>query len=540
MKINDIIIEYIYDNKYKTLFWLCISLLLYPINGVIIPKYYGLVINAFKDKTFFSDNIFYLIIYYIISMILGILGLYSTKLIIPSFSEYITTRFYNFIIDNYHLDFDNIQTGEIISRLVNMPQLFFEYVEIVRTMILSQFFIFVTTLYHYWFVSTELFICFIISIIINYIYIYTIYKKKINLDIERQNSKGVLYQYINDTLLNLVSVYSFNQAKNEKKEFKEVEYNAYKKEMNKCLNTYINSTIFWNVICIIIFFSLNYYLYKSYKDNKISVKVLVSTFTITYSIFNVLENSVSVSNKISKLLGEVKSMENYFNKIKINKNKEDKKFINGDIVFKNVYYKYKDKIILKNFNLNIKRGEHLLIVGETGTGKTTIVKLLMKYNKLIRGEITINNQNINSISYNDLHDNIYYIPQTPKLFNRTLYKNITYGIKNPPSRENILRLLESLNMTDIKDSFSKSMDNKVGLYGNNLSGGQRQIVWLLRSFYRNKSIIIMDEPTASLDVRNKQNMIKNIKKMCIGKTLIVISHDNIDENFRKININLDY
>lgn len=538
MKINDIIIEYIYDNKYKTLFWLCISILLYPINGVIIPKYYGLVINSFKDKKFFSDNIFYLIIYYIISMILGILGLYSTKLIIPSFGEYITTRFYNFIIDNYRLDFDNIQTGEIIARLVNMPQLFFEYVEIVRTMVLSQFFIFVTTLYHYWFVSTELFICFIISIIINYIFIYIIYTKKIYFDVKRQNSKGVLYQYINDTLLNLVSIYSFNQENNEKKDFKEVEYKKYKNEMNKCLNMYIYSSIFWNVICIIIFFSLNYYLYKSYKDNKISVKVLVSTFTITYSIFTVFEDSVAVSNKVSKIFGEVRSMEEYFNTIKINnKIKEDKKFVNGDIVFNKVYYKYKDKLILNNLNLKIKKGEHVLIVGETGSGKTTIVKLLMKYNKLIRGEITINNQSINSISYNELHDNIYYIPQNPKLFNRTLYKNIIYGIKNPPTRENILKLLKDLDLSDIKDSFSKSMDNKVGFYGNKLSGGQRQIVWLLRSFYRNKSIIILDEPTASLDSRNKQNMIKNIKKICVGKTLIVISHDNIGNDFRKINMN---
>ena len=81
------------------------------------------------------------------------------------------------------------------------------------------------------------------------------------------------------------------------------------------------------------------------------------------------------------------------------------------------------------------------------------------------------------------------------------------------------------------------MDNKVGFYGNKLSGGQRQIVWLLRSFYRNKSIIILDEPTASLDSRNKQNMIKNIKKICVGKTLIVISHDNIGNDFRKINMN---
>jgi ATP-binding cassette subfamily B protein len=260
---------------------------------------------------------------------------------------------------------------------------------------------------------------------------------------------------------------------------------------------------------------------------------------MTFSILGVFENTVLVSNQVSKLFSEIGDIETYFETIK-EKNKNIKKpchnFKNGDIEFKNVYYKYNDNLVLNNINFKIKRGEHVAIVGPIGSGKSTIIKLLMGYNRLTMGKIMIGDKNIETIYEKELRENIYYIPQKPKLFNRTLYKNITYGLKNPPKKENILKLLEQLNLNDLIEPFTKKMDEKVGIDGNNLSGGQKQIVWLLRSFYRDKHIIILDEPTASLDKENKELLIQNIKRLCIGKTLIVISHDNVVQNFRKIHI----
>ena len=539
MKINTIIINYIQENKLKTIFWILITLILYPLDKVIIPKYYGFVINSFKDKKNFNVNVLYLASFYLLSMFIGVIGVYSSKLITPTFGEYITTKFYNFIIDNYHLQFDNIETGAIISKLIGLPYLFFNYVEIMRTIVFSQIFIFITALYHYWFVSYKIFYYFVICLIINFIFIYYLYKKKYEVDIELHNSKAILYQYINDVYTNLVSIYGFNQEEYEKEQFKEVEYKKYDRFLVKTLNIYFISSILWNIICAFVFFGLNYLLYKAYKDKEISIEVLVSTFTMTFSILGVFENTVNVSNQISKLFSEIGDIETYFEDIKEknkNKNKPSNKFKNGDIVFKNVYYKYNDNLVLNNINITIKRGEHVVIVGPIGSGKSTIIKLLMGYNRLLMGTITINNIKIDRLYSNELRENIYYIPQKPKLFNRTLYKNITYGLSNPPKKENILKLLEQLNLTDLIEPFTKKMNENVGVDGNNLSGGQKQIVWLLRAFYRDKNIIILDEPTASLDKENKNLLIKNIKRLCLGKTLIIISHDTISQDFRKIHI----
>jgi ATP-binding cassette subfamily B protein len=408
-----------------------------------------------------------------------------------------------------------------------------------RTIVFSQIFIFITALYHYWFVSKQIFYYFILCLIINFIFVYKLYQKKYEVDIELHNSKAILYQYINDTISNLVSIYGFNQEENEKNEFKITEYKKYNVYLLKSLNIYFLSSVIWNLICGFIFFGLNYLLYRAHQEKKINIETLISTFTMTFSILGVFENTVLVSNQVSKLFSEIGDIETYFETIK-EKNKNIKKpcynFKNGDIEFKNVYYKYNDNLVLNNINFKIKRGEHVAIVGPIGSGKSTIIKLLMGYNRLTMGKIMIGDKNIETIYEKELRENIYYIPQKPKLFNRTLYKNITYGLKNPPKKENILKLLEQLNLNDLIEPFTKKMDEKVGIDGNNLSGGQKQIVWLLRSFYRDKHIIILDEPTASLDKENKELLIQNIKRLCIGKTLIVISHDNVVQNFRKIHI----
>jgi ABC-type multidrug transport system fused ATPase/permease subunit len=122
---------------------------------------------------------------------------------------------------------------------------------------------------------------------------------------------------------------------------------------------------------------------------------------------------------------------------------------------------------------------------------------------------------------------ISYIPQHPKLFDRTLYENISYGLESHEVNEDkIYRTLESAGLESVSDKFRKMMHKKVGKNGSELSGGQRQIVWLVRSLLKNNRMIILDEPTSSLDDDNKNKVVTLIEELSKRRNIILITHDN--------------
>ena len=130
-----------------------------------------------------------------------------------------------------------------------------------------------------------------------------------------------------------------------------------------------------------------------------------------------------------------------------------------------------------------------------------------------------------NIDINDLRDKIVYIPQHPKLFNRTLWENISYGLPTTITQENILQFLKDNDFIDMEADFRKRMNEKVGKQGSLLSGGQRSIIWMIRAVLKNASLIILDEPESSLDPLNRANVKKMINVISQNRGLIMITHD---------------
>ena len=188
------------------------------------------------------------------------------------------------------------------------------------------------------------------------------------------------------------------------------------------------------------------------------------------------------------------------------------------------FYYVPKKYILKNVSLKINQNEKIAIIGEIGSGKSTLGKLLIKLFDYDEGSIKLNNIELKDIEILSLRKIITYIPQHPKLFNRTLLSNLTYGSNNI-KRETVVKLINSIKIKSIRDVLLTNLDKSVGKYGNNLSGGQRQIVWLIRSILQDSKMIILDEPTSSLDEENKLIVMDFIKSLSKNKTLILITHD---------------
>ncbi len=540
LDIHKMLFSFIGSNKLIFIFYFLNTLILYPIHHILIPDYYGKVINSFKDKnkSLFVYHVKILFGIFSVSWIFEGLTQFWQYLIVPSFSEYATGSIFEFIIDNYELDFENIPIGEILSKIIKMPPILYDYLDIFRVEFLKEFVVLFTAFYHYYYISGLAVGAYTFFVIINYIFIYLLFKLFIKYDLISHNAHDKIYEYLVDCFNNMVSIYIFNQQENEEKLFYKNSFDKYKKILSESLLIYIKGNFFWGIVTVALFIVMNSLIYKAYKDKKITSEKLISSFIITFSIIRLYETAQRSSRRLASVFSQIKDAETFFTEIsETNKSikKNDTMFRNGDIIVSNVYHKYGDKFVLENVSIKINKGEKVAFVGQIGSGKSTIVKLIMGFQPLLMGDITIGGISINDVSNKELRDKIFYIPQKPKLFNRTLYENIVYGLDNKPSKEAIIKLMDELNL-DVKDIFEKKMDENVGVEGNSLSGGQRQIVWLLRSIYRPSAILILDEPTSALDPENKVVMISTIKKLSIGKTVIIVSHDDIDPAFRKISM----
>lgn len=198
----------------------------------------------------------------------------------------------------------------------------------------------------------------------------------------------------------------------------------------------------------------------------------------------------------------------------------------GLIEFKNVNFAFgkdKSKKVFNNFNININPGEKIALIGSSGAGKSTFVKLLLRMHDINSGEILIDGQNIATVTQESLRKNISLVPQDPALFHRTLMENIRYGNREATDEQ----VIEASRLAHC-DIFIKDLPLKyntfVGERGVKLSGGERQRVAIARALLKNAPILILDEATSSLDSHSESLIQDALNTLMKGKTTIVIAH----------------
>ena len=205
------------------------------------------------------------------------------------------------------------------------------------------------------------------------------------------------------------------------------------------------------------------------------------------------------------------------------KNDNDK--LEGNIEIKNLTYNYPGYIetVLENININIKKGESLGIIGVIGSGKTTLMNLLLKLYDVERGKIFIDGKDINDIKVKTIRDNICYITQDNFLFSATLKENINL-FKDEYKDEDIEESTKQAMIYDEISSMEEGINTVIGEKGIDLSGGQKQRVVVSRAFLNNSNIIIFDDTFSALDNRTEQHVLNNIKELTKNKTCIIVSN----------------
>ena len=208
-----------------------------------------------------------------------------------------------------------------------------------------------------------------------------------------------------------------------------------------------------------------------------------------------------------------------------NPRRENWEPLRGDVEFRDVTFRYPDgeELVLEHFNLMVRQGTSVAIVGETGAGKSTLVNLVCRFYEPTKGQVLIDGRDARERSQLWLHSNIGYVLQTPHLFSGTIRENLRYG-RPEATDEEIWQALRMVSADGVVRSMEKGLDSEVGEGGGRLSTGEKQLLSFARAMIKDPRILILDEATSSVDTVTEKQIQQAVAAVIRGRTSFVIAH----------------
>ena len=419
--------------------------------------------------------------------------------------------------------FDNMPAGSVVSRItsdVNQIRTFFvstfvQILIIVLKIIFSYIVLFYVDVRFGLFMLALFPVMFIVLKIYNKLSIDSIkgYRRKFS------QSNGI----INENYQNLEIIKAFNKEKESIEDWNKHNEERYKywKKLNL-----VDSLLLHNitgVFRIVIFIGIVYYYSYSHFNNVYGITLGMVYLFINYTtdiIYRIADFTMGISNYIRAQGAAINIQE--ILKLEVeedNYNDITEDDFRGNIKFEDVYFSYKDDFyVLRDLNLEIKENQTVAFVGHTGSGKSTIMNLIVKFYSATKGNVLINGRSINDYSKEYLREKTAIVLQDSFLFEGTLLENITTSNDEKIAREALSRVGGDFILEN------RSLDSKVEVGGNNFSTGEKQLICLARALAKDPKILILDESTANIDSETEQNVSRAIEELKQGRTTLIIAH----------------
>lgn len=421
--------------------------------------------------------------------------------------------------------FDNMNTGELMSRIGEDAENIWQTIGYGMRLFIENIIYFVISTIILFVLNYKLALaCFIVMIPIGFI------------GIKLENKFGETYSKISDQTaeINTIAqediagiklVKAFSREKYEINKFLKMNkvYYDLNMEQAKIIGDYFPPIEFLTNIALVIMIVLGGFLVM---DGEVSIGILVAFNGYIWNLIwpmrmlgeltDLLSRTVSSANKIFAIMDKDPS-------IKTKENFKDVKNIKGNIKFEGVNFKYDDKLVLKNINLDIEAGSTVAIMGATGAGKSSLINLIGRYYDTCKGSIKIDGIDIKEYNLEFLRKNMAIVPQETFLFSETILNNIKFSNENA-SFEEIKEASKLACANEFIEGLELGYNTEIGERGIGLSGGQKQRIAIARSLVRKAKILILDDSTSALDMETEHELLKNLSNRKHESTTFIIAH----------------
>jgi ATP-binding cassette subfamily B protein len=520
ISIKDVLLKFLKENISSLIGYLFCSMAI-PISTIYLPHLYGKIITRINQKHTIDKEIkmqftYIFILWILIQILWSVMNIIDSKFI-PNLRSHVRKYIVEKVIDAYKEDYSEEELGGVMSEIVRLPDEIEHMFSNIRNHIMPITLMLISSIGYFTWANPLLGGMSILSIGA-YLAVAIFYSKKcIPIWGEMNISNKTLHGEINDSFGNLLNIYTANQNNEELLRLDKYEKHFSKQHCNaiRCTG---NFRLVLNLSYIFVFCGVNILSFYLFSKEKLALNKVVSILIISLELISKMSGFIG---SIDKIMYETSTIQQVQESISLLDSRHTQKYnnlsipLNGDIEFRNVNLSYNENKILQNINLLIKKGTTTVLVGEIGSGKTSLLNSLIRLTPFT-GKIMIGDRDIRDCELGHLREHMLYIPQNPRLFNRTIYENISYG--NNASKKTVQTILE-------RYAIPFDINRQVGKFGQSLSGGQRQIVYLLRCLFRVTPIILLDEPTASLDNDTKKYIMDILRDLLVGRTVIIVSHD---------------
>jgi len=537
------------ENKSLVILSIFFQILYSVFDNIIIPYVIAGTFNNIKNSKEFKYDLIKLIGCWIIIKIVGCISLYYRNQIAPQITKYIIITIIHSVFDKYEKDNHITNVSVLIDKIQLIKSNLHDFTYIICTVFIPKIIVLAIGCLNILTINKKLGITIIICIIAQYFILSQGLNKCMDITYQEFKSRDGMYDYIEDLFSNINSIKSTSNGFNFEMKNLDRITNKNKESEYRTVKCILNKQYIGYAINILIFSIILYTIYQLFKNNELSSDNTTTCILLVIGLFDNMSDMTYYIPEFINRVGILKSNNDFLKTLilsrytdRVNLNNLDKYEIN----FNNISFSYPNasKDILKDFNMLIPENKIISIFGNSGTGKTTFIKLIFGIENPTNGNITIGNKNIKDYQVKDIRKYISFVDQnTSNLFNRTIFENIIYGKdiseqEKLKKKEELKNIFNKYNLYDIFKNLDKDLnkwsflDKTVGKLGNKLSGGQKKLIHLLRISMNDISkIVILDEPSNGLDENTRNNVLEFIKNMRDKrKTVLIISHDPYFKN----------